>query len=55
MIALFQSMPPEASHDAGIWRLPNGEAIYARTCDPTPQPSTRPMRFTPLVSQSGSD
>ena len=29
MIALFQSMLPEASHDAGIWRLPNGEAIYA--------------------------
>ncbi len=29
MIALFESMLPEASHDAGIWRLPNGEAIYA--------------------------
>ena len=29
MITLFQSMLPEASHDAGIWRLPNGEAIYA--------------------------
>ena len=29
MIALFQSMLPEATHDAGIWRLPNGEAIYA--------------------------
>ena len=29
MIALFESMLPEASHDAGIWRLPEGEAIYA--------------------------
>lgn len=29
MIMLFESMLPEATHDAGIWRLPNGEAIYA--------------------------
>jgi len=29
MITLFESMLPEASHDAGIWRLPEGEAIYA--------------------------
>ena len=29
MIALFESMLPEASHDAGVWRLPQGEAIYA--------------------------
>ena len=29
MITLFESMLPEATHDAGIWRLPNGEAIYA--------------------------
>ena len=29
MISLFESMLPEATHDAGIWRLPNGDAIYA--------------------------
>jgi uncharacterized protein (DUF885 family) len=29
MIALFESMRPTASHDAGIWRIPQGEAIYA--------------------------
>ena len=29
MITLFESMLPEATHDAGIWRLPDGEAIYA--------------------------
>ena len=29
IIILFESMLPEATHDAGIWRLPNGEAIYA--------------------------
>ena len=29
IIGLFESMLPEATHDAGIWRLPNGEAIYA--------------------------
>lgn len=29
MIALFEAMRPSANHDAGIWRLPNGEAIYA--------------------------
>ena len=29
MIRLFESMLPEATHDAGIWRLPDGDAIYA--------------------------
>ena len=29
MISLFESMLPEATHDAGIWRLPDGVAIYA--------------------------
>ncbi len=29
MIALFESMRPEAVHDAGIWRLPDGDRIYA--------------------------
>ncbi|HWJ06249.1 MAG TPA: DUF885 domain-containing protein [Steroidobacteraceae bacterium] len=29
MIALFESMRPTASHDAGIWRIPHGEEIYA--------------------------
>ena len=29
IINLFESMLPGATHDAGIWRLPNGEAIYA--------------------------
>jgi uncharacterized protein (DUF885 family) len=28
MIALFETMREEATHDAGIWRLPQGEAIY---------------------------
>ncbi|MGA0102615.1 MAG: DUF885 domain-containing protein [Steroidobacteraceae bacterium] len=28
MIALFEEMLPGASHDAGIWRIPEGEAIY---------------------------
>ncbi|MDA0890972.1 MAG: DUF885 domain-containing protein [Proteobacteria bacterium] len=28
MIALFKTMREEATHDAGIWRLPQGEAIY---------------------------
>jgi len=29
MINLFESMLPEATHDAGIWRLPDGDAIYS--------------------------
>ncbi len=29
MIALFESMRPEANHDAGIWRIPSGDKIYA--------------------------
>jgi uncharacterized protein (DUF885 family) len=29
MIALFESMRPEAVHDAGIWRVPDGDRIYA--------------------------
>ena len=29
MIALFESMRPEANHDAGIWRIPAGDKIYA--------------------------
>jgi uncharacterized protein (DUF885 family) len=29
MIALFEDMRTTASHDAGIWRLPQGDAIYA--------------------------
>ena len=29
MISLFESILPEATHDAGIWRLPDGDAIYA--------------------------
>ncbi len=28
MIELFEAMRPEASHDAGIWRLPQGAEIY---------------------------
>ena len=29
MIGLFEDMRKSANHDAGIWRIPNGEAIYA--------------------------
>ena len=29
MISMFESMLPEATHDAGIWRLPDGDAIYS--------------------------
>ena len=29
MIALFEDMRPTASHEAGIWRIPGGEEIYA--------------------------
>ena len=29
MIALFEDMALTATHDAGIWRIPNGERIYA--------------------------
>ena len=29
MIALFESMRPQASHDAGIWRIPEGDRIYS--------------------------
>ena len=28
MIALFESMRPQATHDAGIWRIPAGDKIY---------------------------
>ncbi|MEL6371630.1 MAG: DUF885 domain-containing protein [Pseudomonadota bacterium] len=28
MIALFEEMQATATHDAGIWRIPNGDAIY---------------------------
>jgi uncharacterized protein (DUF885 family) len=29
LIALFEEIAPTAPHDAGIWRIPDGEAIYA--------------------------
>jgi uncharacterized protein (DUF885 family) len=29
MIELFESMRPQASHDAGIWRIPGGDRVYA--------------------------
>lgn len=29
IIALFEDMAKTANHDAGIWRIPNGAAIYA--------------------------
>ncbi|MFN0022411.1 MAG: DUF885 domain-containing protein [Parvularculaceae bacterium] len=29
MIALFEDMGKTATHDAGIWRIPNGDKIYA--------------------------
>ncbi|OFW99832.1 MAG: hypothetical protein A3E78_07255 [Alphaproteobacteria bacterium RIFCSPHIGHO2_12_FULL_63_12] len=29
MIALFEDMAKTATHDAGIWRIPDGEKIYA--------------------------
>ncbi|MFC2953000.1 DUF885 domain-containing protein [Marinicaulis aureus] len=29
MIALYEEMLPGASHDAGIWRIPDGDKIYA--------------------------
>ena len=28
MIALFEELATQTNHDAGIWRIPNGEAIY---------------------------
>ncbi len=28
-MALVQSLQPKATHDAGVWRLPDGEAYYA--------------------------
>jgi len=28
MIALFEELAIQTNHDAGIWRIPNGEAIY---------------------------
>ncbi len=31
MIALYEEMLPSASHDAGIWRIPDGDKIYANT------------------------
>ncbi|HEX9207015.1 MAG TPA: DUF885 family protein [Steroidobacteraceae bacterium] len=29
MIEQFESMRPQATHDAGIWRIPDGDRIYA--------------------------
>ena len=29
MITLFEDMRPQATHDAGIWRIPDGDRIYA--------------------------
>jgi uncharacterized protein (DUF885 family) len=29
MIALFESMRPKATHDAGIWHIPEGDKVYA--------------------------
>ena len=29
-MALMESLAPKAVHDAGVWRLPNGEAYYAQ-------------------------
>ena len=45
MISLFESMLPEATHDAGIWRLPDGDAIYTTNCSRTQPRSIPPMKF----------
>ncbi len=29
MIALYEEMLPSANHDAGIWRIPDGDKVYA--------------------------
>lgn len=29
LIAAFEAMRPEATHDAGIWRIPDGDKVYA--------------------------
>ena len=29
-MALMESLQPKAAHDAGVWRLPDGEAYYAQ-------------------------
>ena len=46
MIALFESMLPQATHDAGIWRLPNGEAIYAANLRSNTTTNAHPRTFT---------
>lgn len=30
-MALLESLKPKAAHDAGVWRLPDGEAYYAQS------------------------
>jgi uncharacterized protein (DUF885 family) len=43
MIALFEELATQTNHDAGIWRIPNGDAIYrhrlrsSTTTDYTPE------------------
>jgi uncharacterized protein (DUF885 family) len=47
-IALFQSFRPKAVHEAGIWRLPDGEAWYALALKSNTTVSTPPLEMHQL-------
>jgi uncharacterized protein (DUF885 family) len=50
-IALMESMKPKATHDAGCWRLPDGEAYYEQSL----QASTTTRMTADEVHQMGLD
>ena len=50
-IALMQSLQPKAGHDAGVWRLPDGDAYYAAAL----RASTTTDRTPDEVHRTGLD
>jgi len=47
-IALLKSLQPKAVHDAGVWRLPNGEAYYAASLESSTTTTMKPAEIHQL-------
>ena len=50
IIVLFEDMALTANHDAGIWRLPGGDAIYRDRLRSSTSTDYSPMKSTTPVS-----
>jgi uncharacterized protein (DUF885 family) len=47
-IAFLKSLQPKATHDAGVWRLPDGEAYYAASLEAATTSSMKPEEIHQL-------